>query len=556
MNSCRDQCASTVRLCSILVFFSLVWSSLPTATLADGGTDKTVDLGQLEDRVDRLVWRVTELAGTDDVLDTLHFGWFDRPYARATLAILVKTTHVLQREIRLRRRQNGAIVDADLFAMLTWTDSAIQRVSGTWTPTDFRPDRLRVTGDELVEAPSTPALFAYIDRATATRYHRTFGDLDLLAAMGNRVYGRIDRDCPGGESERTLVERANALGMAVVVAASRQPGQVVDLPPLDHARPVDPRRGRCALYVQPLTLRMFWGQAPSTQHTPGRSVAVIDPPFGEPWASSLARRALARGVLARTRFVSGEWSPPLNRGSGVEGSGRIAAAMWVHAIEGQSLGLLRGWRDFRDGSLSPSPSVFVDPAGTEIITRTALDLVRLGRYITPFRVRPSLAVAVGSDAVDPHDDNAWAPWIKAIWAELLDRQIRFDVVISGSDAEQLRRRYRSVFTLRSDDADNIGSVLLRLDRLLSKDLEHVDRLTVRESDGSLATEVFVRSALTPQGRPCVAVVNLSGRSRRLTLEGGPRLGLLRDVIADTPIQDPREGLTLQPWQARLLWAKK
>ena len=77
---------------------------------------------------------------------------------------------------------------------------------------------------------------------------------------------------------------------------------------------------------------------------------------------------------------------------------------------------------------------------------------------------------------------------------------------------------------------------------------------VREANGGPASEVFVRSARTPQGEPCVTVVNLSDRTRRLRFDDGPRLGPMRDVIADTLVRNPRQELTLQPWQARLLWS--
>ena len=89
-----------------------------------------VDLGALQNRVARLTERVTELAGEGDLLDSLYFGWCDRPYDRATLAILVKTTQILRRETALRRYGNGAITDADLRIILTWADHSLRRITG------------------------------------------------------------------------------------------------------------------------------------------------------------------------------------------------------------------------------------------------------------------------------------------------------------------------------------------------------------------------------------------------------------------------------------------
>ena len=547
--SSRDRRGS--RGCSRLILapFFLMLTARTFATPADAGDREAVELDQLETRVARIVERVTELAGADDLLDSLHFGWFDRPYARASLAILVKTTHAFQREIHLRRHQNGAIANGELRAMLSWAEAAIQRVCGPPLAAGFRPDRLRMTGMDLAEAAPTPALFAFVDRATATRSHRSFGDLDLLAALGSRVYARLGRDRSGGDLEHTLVERAHALGIAVVVTSSPLSSAAVDYPPLDFTRSAD----QPTLQVEPWSLRMFWEASANIPNTPARSVAVMDPPFGESWGSALARRALARGVLARTRYVVDGWRPPATGQSYVDRAGLTAAAMWVHALEGQSLGLVRGWRDLRDGSASPYPSVFVDPGGTETVAHTALDLVRLGQYVMPFRPRPSLVIVLGTEAIDPQDDNAWAPWIKPIWAGLLNRQIRFDVVTRNLNPDQLRRRYRAVLPLHMDDADDITSVFLRLDRMLAKDPEHSRRLKVRESDGGPAAGVFVRSVRTPQGAPCVALVNFSSRTRRVRFEDGPRLGPMHDVVTDMPVRHPRRELVLQPWQLRLLW---
>ena len=509
-------------------------SSLVRPASAEPNDRPYVDLSTLQNRVARLTERVTELAGESDLLDSLHFGWFDRPYDRATLAILVKTTHVLQHEMALRRHDNGAITDADLRIILAWADRSLRRVTGPPSDTGFRPDRLRVTGPDLVQAAPTPALFAFVDRATATRCHRSFGDLDLLAAAGSKIYARLDRDFPGGEIEHTLVDRAHGLGMATVVTIDQAP---IAAPRYDAARAESSSPGRHALHVVPMTLRALCERATSLHYASGQTAALVDPPFGESWASSIARRALARGVLIRTRFLADGWSPPS-----------------VRAVEGQSLGLVRGWRDLRDGSGSPYPSILTDPPAIEAITHTALDLVRLGRHLTPFRRGPSLAIALGDDAVDPQDDNAWAPWIKPIWAELLNRQIRFDVVTTGMNEDQLRGRYPSVLWLRPDDTDDIASVFLRLDRMLAKDPEQAARLKVREANGGPASEVFVRSARTPQGQPCMAVVNLSDRTRRLRFDDGPRLGPMRDLITDTPVRNPRQELVLQPWQTRLLWS--
>jgi hypothetical protein len=227
--------------------------------------------------------------------------------------------------------------------------------------------------------------------------------------------------------------------------------------------------------------------------------------------------------------------------------------MWVHALDGQSLGLVRGWRDLRDGLGSKYASLVVRPAWVEAVSHTALDLARLGRHLPPFRRRPALAIAIDETAFDPQDDNLWAPWITPIWQGLVDRQFHFDVVDAEEGEDRLRDRYPAVLRVNRDDAGDVTSVLLRVDRLASRGEASVPRCTLRNADGELARDVFVRIGETPTGRPCVAVVNLTHKPRRLRLEGGPQPGPMHDVIADTPVRSPWRELTLEGWQVRLLW---
>ena len=507
----------------------------------------TIDPAQLRTRVERLQERVAELAGTDDLLDTLHFGWFDRPYARATLSTLVKTTATLQREVRLRERGNGAIPESMIGAMLSWAEEALERVPAAEPVAGFRPHRLRITSDQLATATATAPLYGLVDRTTATRHDERFGDLDLMAAMGSRVYPVLLSDTAWARINDVLIERAEALGMAVVGLATSMTGSQSDsLAPARIANgPI--------VTVRSLTLLEMLGPDSDAASPSGPTLALTDPVRGESLAASLARRALARGVWGHARYIVDGWQVPRIRVSPQEHSAVTAAAMWVHAIEGQSLGLIRGWRDLRDGSGSPYPSGLVNPAHVETIAHTALDLVRLGTYVSPFNVVPPAAVSVGPGAVDGDDANAWADWVEPVWAALLERQIRFDVVRLAGNDEQLGERYRVTFPLRRSEIGDATSVVTRLERVLTTVGEHVHRVTARELDGTLASDGFVRDARTPNGRPCVAVVNLSARSRRIKLRGGPMLGPLRDVISDTTVEIPSELVHLGPWQVRLLW---
>ncbi len=530
-----------LRVLGLLAVSSSVVSAGP-------GDVNTLDVDKLRSRVAGLGERVAELAGTDDLPDTLYFGWFDRPYARATLAILVKTLVTLQREVRLRELGNGAIDASTIRTMLRWGDEALERVMRSSAQNRFRPHRLRLSPGDLPTALRSPPLYGFVDRVTATRRDDRFGDLDLIAAAGFRLYPRLLGEVVDEGVGRVLGQRAEALGMTVIgVAAPRAGARSGDLPTAAPP-PID-----AALTVQPVTLRAILEDAPDSPGKPTQMLALADSLWGESPAASLARRAVARGVWPGTRFAVDGWNPPTGNVSHDERNAVTVAAMWIHALQGQSLGLLHGWRDLRDGSASAYPSALVDPAYVETVAHTALDLLRLGPKVTRFPAASSLALAVGRDAVDVQDENAWAGWVRPIWDVLLDRQIRFDIVRLPAGDSRQRDRYGVVLPLRRDEVGDVGSVAARIERALMSIGEHLERVTAREPDGMLAADVFITHAQTPSGSPCVAIVNLSGAPRRLKLRGGPVLGAATDVVSNTPVQDPSKLVPLAPWQVRLLW---
>jgi hypothetical protein len=535
MTHARASAAGTLAtgLCIIVVA-----AGLPSPVTA-APPDDQFDVADLRARVGHLRERVAELAGHDDLLDTLHFGWFDRPCARATLAILVKTTSALEREIRLRELGNGTIPDATVRTMLSWAEEAPKRVVAAEPVSGFRPHRLRAMGADFDPASAPAPLFAFVDRATATRHHDVFGDLDLMAALGMRVYPRMADDLHDPDAVDLIAARVSALAMATVFVGEGAGDSLEEAP--------DP--SGAALRIRRVSLRELLQGIPNT---PGVVCGLRDPAYGESWPASLARKAVGRGILGE-RFIAADWNPPNAGGSSAGRAAATATMMWVCAIEGQSLTLLPGWRDLRDGSASPFPSILLDPARVEIIARTALDLIRLSESVQPFKSTPPLAVVVGADAVHTRDDNTWASWTKPVWNGLLDRQIRFDVVSADRDERQLGSRYPVVFPLRRDEVGDPKSTLLRIERALALQSGQVHRVTVRELDGRLATDVFVRDARIPGGKPCVVLANLSGRSRRVKLRGGPRLGAVNDRVVDQRIAQPGESIPLAPWQVRLLW---
>lgn len=532
-----------IRLLSTMVgaAVSVAIMTWPGESLA---ADEPVDNARLGGRVARLRDRVTQLAGTDDLLDTLHFGWFDRPYARASLAVLIKTTTMLEREVRLRKRGNGAIRDPRLHSMLRWADEALQRVLMSQTDPSFRPHRRRVTAPELAAGTLPVPLMGFVDASTTTRLDPTHGDLDLLAAMGFRVYARPMNDLARTPDVASLRARAKRLGMASV-AVERA------LAPVAVTEREDRPDGKM-LAIRPRTLHE-WLEAPPCPSDSGNVIcAVLDPPYGEPWPSSLARRALARGAQGKTTYVTTGWSPPRMRGGG-DRSAAIGAGIWMHVIDGQSVGLVHGWRDLRDGSGSPYPCVLVDPTLMESVAHTGLDIIRLGEQITSFRTGfPPLVIAIDTYAIDTEDDNRWARWITPVWQALCDRQLRFDVIAADAVDHRVRDRYATVFALHQEDADDLGSLMLSIDKALAADQRQMQRVELVEPGGALASDVFVREVPKEEKQRLVALANLTPARRDLHLESRDRIETVMDAVSGEQITAPDKKLTFEPWQVRLL----
>ena len=529
------------------LLFSL-FAFWPSVCIANPLRPGVVDLPWLRNTVIHLRERLTEFTATDDLLDELHFGWFDRLYARATLAVLTKTTLTLAREVRLRERNNGAIPDATVRNMVSWSERAVERVAGLGVSSDFRPHRLRVTVADLSSNARVPPLFGFLDLATATRHDDRFGDLDLLVAMGYRVYPTIAKNLLVDSDARQILKRADALGVGVIVGTGPDAAWWRRDATMSAASVANG-----AWSMRPVPLKALFRRPAASLGGEGRMVVVADVTPPESITGSLARRALARGFGLGGQFAVDGWHLPTAGIPPEQQSSAARALMWVHAIEGQSLGVLRGWRDLRDGSGSPYRSVFLRPAFVEAIAHTALDIIRLGDYVGRFGSTAPLAVVVGSEAVDSEDQNRWATWVEPIWAELLRRQIRFDVVPSEEDNERLGQRYQVLVPLSQAVAADLPSAMLKVERALAAGREQINRVKAHTLDGTLAVDTFVRDARTSGGRLCVVLVNLSSRARQIRLQVDSQLGRSRDVLSNTMVDVPTDSIDLGPWQVRLLW---
>lgn len=524
---------------------ALIFLLVPATIASAQSTDVDVtNISRLSQRIGQIRSHLSQLAGRDSLLDSLHFRWFDRPYARATLAIVAKTTAVLERELRLRRVGNDAIADEHLSAMLIWARGALARVSSAAADDVFRPHRLRVTGEQLAKLSALPALFGFIDASTSTRHSEPFGDLDLLAAAGGRIYPRIGGATPSTLMNEAIVARAARLGIAAINVRRLGEG----LP--GNVRPVGQ-----ILTVQPATLAELIAGASLGIGKGQATVAVIDPAGGEPAAASLARRALARGAAQSGHCVATGWAAPWTTTTESNRLRATAAVMWVHAMEGQSLGLLRGWRDLRDGSGSPYKSLLTDPATLEVVAHTALDVLRVGKTIRSLNTPPrDIAIAIDSSAIDGADPNLWAPWIVPFWQGLLDQRITFDVLPARMADRVGLDRYKLVIPLTQADRDSFSEMLLGTQRRLKATPQNRPRPRLTETDGTAARQFWMRSARDANSRLVIAVANLSSDARAVNIVGADVPRTAMDVVSNESVAPNRETITFAPWQVRLLLA--
>jgi len=518
-----------------------------------------VELVHFQDQVQTLRERVTELAGKENLLDTLYYGWSDRPYARATLAILIKVAATLDREVDYRGHGNGKIDDAKVESMLQWADEAIRRVVRAEPSDEFRPHRIESTWKQLFEGKGAPPLIGFLDGIRLTPQHPGVGDLDVLASVGQRFYARPLGSRLDGQDSETTAQRAEALGMTVfdITPWVDQSAWKCDNH-WDLIRPLWRDRGRYIAYTGPATLFLL-----KANESRGLSLlpAVEDTKEGESLGASLARRAMLRGVMATATYAAYRWTPPIMEAAPQHAHAALAATLWVQALEGQRLALVDGWRDAYDENDPQAACVFLNPARVETIAHTALDFLHYAELIRAFDDISLAAIAVSEDAFTHETDNpngavGWSDWTEPIWTGLLSRQTRFDVVRWEPPEEKPKPPYRWVFRLEQASRPTGGSTLERIERGLAQLRDHVYRLTAREMDGTIAADVYVRVGRTPEAKACAAVVNLSDRPRVLKLRGRPAIGASRDVITNQQISEPDQRLEFAPWQVRLLWPRE
>ena len=471
----------------------------------------------------------------------------------------VKTVALLERELHFRRSDNGVIRDRRLTAMLAWLDSALERATHEAHRTGFRPNRTRFDPVVILTAPrplgatDSPPRFAFMDRSSATRYDPAFGDFDLLACTGMGAYGLGPRTAVFAGRGNGLAARAEALGIGVV------------------AQTTGTAKTQSASWfaIQPLTLAALFS---TVDRAPDSSpvLAVNDPPRGESWGASLARRSLLRAVAPGQSVVVTGWTPPCAatrpRG-GASGPSATRLAMWVHTLVGQQLAVIEGWRDLRDGSRLAYAPLATRPDQVETVAHTALDLLYYAGQLGAFLGQAPVAVVIDAGALERQSPNRWSPEATDLFDTLLNRQLLFDVIPAPRAVrEGVLKGYRAVLVAvdgtdvqvvaptRSGSLADIRRYVESLpEPMVSRDLRAPTGFIAYDPDGRVASACLVFNGRAADGKPCFAVANLQARGRTVVLRSASYPGNppFRDLLTNETVAAGRDQVRFAGHQVRL-----
>ncbi len=515
----------------------------------------------------------------EDLVEDLYLGWMLEPYRRATLAVSVKTVAVLEREMKLREQGRDAIEDQHVEQMFSWLEKVLH---GDFNPRQpgFAPHDIRMGKGALErmlvkrmpgEVPR--CLYAFADRATFTQAKRWFGDFDLLASAGFRVY-------PVGRNRRLS---------ATDIEALEKHSEALGIGLLDARLPLAAKRELpydLQVRIQAMSLgelldgKLRSGGTDDVEFVP----AIFDPADGETWAGMLARSALYRGATGNGFVIRMGCIAP----SGIEKSAndRVRAGMWVNALEGQRLGIVEGWRDLRDGTRTMYRSEFTDPARLETVCHTALDLLCASKVLGYFNKPPRLCLLVGEKQLAAGLDNDWSTGLLAVVDGLIARQAGFDLAPDKSDISAVKDcngkpydlavcvsglppqpedsvRFQYSYSIAGQSTKQRTSVTggnRSLEDSVAADIAELLRLSksgsssfkVTSAGGELEPGLYVRPTDDGEG---VAVVNLLGINRSLIVERagdkGERMLTLVDYLGGEKVKIGSE-VALRAYQVRIL----
>ena len=520
----RDQASDgRVRSAGLLLLALLAITTLPAASDMAAGQAPSPTPSPASTPADRAAVQAEAyaLAGTGDWFDTLYFGWFDRPYARASLACVLTALPPPQAGPAWCQFADTPAACAELAAVLRNC-----RAPARWA--GFYPHRLPV----LDAADGSPALqlpvWALLQHSPAGDDARARSAIDLQAALGLRGYAIPASEWALSAAAR---RRATALGMVALTCAgpAAEPG---DEP---------------AVVVRPVSLcEVLSPDFDAARDRDRRTWALATPAGGETPAAALARFALIRGLRGDgevwTVGPAAGWSA---------GELPLATRVWSAALAGQRLTVLTADESLSAAVEPLAPLCAWSVGEREQLAHGILDLQRLAPAWAASPAVAPVAVLVPATASATDDAHAWADWTLPYWQALLDRQVRFDVLPADAPAgAALRSRYRAVVPL-TPQADG-RNWINRLELRLAAQAEHTMRLTARAPTGPFVTDVQV---VTGPGWPdagWIGLVNLQNEPRSICLRGGPPLPALRDVLCDEAYPASRGEIRLAPGQVRLL----
>ena len=256
----------------------------------------------------------------------------------------------------------------------------------------------------------------------------------------------------------------------------------------------------------------------------------------------------------------------------------VRLAMWVHALAGQRLAIVEGWRDFRDGSRLPYAPLGTHPDHVEVMAHTALDLLYFRNELGAFTRRATAAVVIDQSAVSQTDDNRWSPEAAELFNTLLDRQLPVEVVpfrrvvqngvapgcraaliaTSTANAERVQARVgknvKIVGPAGGASAAQLCEYLAGLpEPVISRELRDPTHFVAYDPDGRVAPGCLVFNGRSAGDGPRVAAVNLRDRARSVILKSPSSLaGLrLRDVLTGETIAAGRDLIALAEHQVRV-----
>jgi hypothetical protein len=494
--------------------------------------------------LDRLNQERQSLVGEGNLADELFFGWFDRPYRRATLAAAWLTIDAARAAQTAGRAASDAPMAPLSIEDQGWLLDALTRSREPALHPGFLPHRLPV----IDEAPpgrrlafpvvgvlrGTAAPGSSLDDSTAPSAGAIAAQ-DLIACLGFRACG----------GSATVPARARSLGVLPVAFV-----RAVELDPAVEAS------------ISTSTLYDWLAGSPASGETLLPSLRLAQPhSVATPLTNA---RLMSLGDGAEVPLCGTLWET-----TGEPPADHLPPhlLLWMQVLMGAQSTILLFPNDeatlaAADASSAavPSPTTRLLPllrscgsgASLEAFAHASLDLQRLAAYLPAFERRPQLAILVGEDAL-AGDGTAWAAWLEPAWRALSDRQIRYDIYPYNTDADALAERYTLVVPLRKSAAARLDTWLFRLRLSLALIPEYVRRPTAREQDGTIAADVHIQAGETPSGRPCIALINLRDEPRVLMLRGGDKAGSLRDLINGEVLATPAELLPMAPRQVRLLW---